>query len=103
MTVRQFYSEYWKPLFMTIVPTIFLTVFASYVGVKIAITEIQKDVYYLQKQLDEHIDEFGFYKEKDKYQGESLFRLQMNQLSLSKDCKIELPYKFENLNTRGIN
>lgn len=103
MTVRQFYTEYWKPLFMTIIPTILLTGFAAYVGVKVAITEVKKDVYYLEKRFDQHLDDFGYYRAKDTYQSESLFRLQMNQVSLAKDCKKTLPYKFENLNTRGGN
>lgn len=37
MTVRQFYSEYWKPLLMTIIPTIVIMGFTTFMTVKIAI------------------------------------------------------------------
>ena len=103
MTTKQFYSQYWRPLFMTIIPTILLTGFAAYIGVKTAIAEIKKDVYYLEKRFDQHLEDFGYYRQKDAYQSESLFRLQMNQVSLAKDCDKELPYRFENINTRGSN
>jgi len=97
MTTKQFYSEYWKPLILTIVPTILLTSFSSYLGVRVAIAETKKDVQRQEERFNEHLLDFEFYKQKDEAQGKAIHVLQLNQLSISKDCKIDLPYKYENV------
>ena len=73
MTTRQFYSEYWKPLLMTIIPTIIITGFTTFMSVRIAIATIQVRVDNHDKELDEIKHDVEIYQQ-------SVFELQ-------KDCQ----------------
>ena len=44
MSPKAFFSEYWKPLLMTIIPTIIITGVTTFMSVKIAIAVIQVEV-----------------------------------------------------------
>lgn len=37
MTTKQFYTEYWKPILLTIVPTIIIMSVSTFVSVKVAL------------------------------------------------------------------
>jgi len=37
MTAKQFYTEYWKPILLTIVPTIIIVSASTFVSVKVAL------------------------------------------------------------------
>lgn len=100
--VKDFYSEYWKPIIMIILPAVILTFFSSYSGVKIAIIEERKEREKLELKINSYISEFTFYKAKDQMQGEALHRLELNQFSIAKDCQLQLPYDFKNLTTRSM-
>ena len=86
MTTQQFYSEYWKPLLLTIIPTILLTGFATFMGVKVALAVHQEQI----KQNKESIVEI---KKHNEIYDRSVYELQQ-------DCQF-IKGSLNITNTRG--
>ena len=54
MTTRQFYSEYWKPLLLTIIPTVLITGFATFMSVKVALAVHAEKINHNLEQVKEN-------------------------------------------------